>query len=168
MDPKKILVMGVSGCGKSSVGSAIAKALNLKFFDGDDYHSELSVEKMRQGIPLTDEDRIGWLQRLNSLFLEHESAVIACSALKPEYRDILRNNNQDLAIVYLQGDYDTIWARLSQRANHYFHGEKMLKSQFDTLIEPEADEAIFVDVSSSMEEVLEQALQGLRNKGESA
>ncbi len=165
MNPKKILVMGVSGCGKSSVGSSIAKALNLKFYDGDDFHSEQSVEKMRQGIPLTDEDRKGWLNRLNALFVENDSAVIACSALKPEYRDILRINNQDLVIIYLQGDYDTIWSRLSQRSNHYFHGEKMLRSQFDTLIEPEKGEAIFVDVSASMEEVLTQALQGIKSLG---
>lgn len=165
MNPKKILVMGVSGCGKSSVGSSIAKTLNLKFYDGDDFHSEQSVEKMRQGIPLTDEDRKGWLKRLNALFVENDNAVIACSALKPEYRDILRRNNQDLVIVYLQGDYDTIWSRLSQRANHYFHGEKMLRSQFDTLVEPEQDEAIFVDVSASMEGVLAQALQGIKSFG---
>ncbi len=165
MNPKKILVMGVSGCGKSSVGSSIAKALNLKFYDGDDFHSEQSVEKMRQGIPLTDEDRKGWLKRLNALFLENDNAVIACSALKPEYRDILRLNNQDLVIVYLQGDYNTIWSRLSQRANHYFHGEKMLRSQFDTLIEPKKDEAIFVDVSASMEGVLSQALAGIKSIG---
>lgn len=95
MKPKKILVMGVSGCGKSSIGSKIADALGLKFFDGDDYHPQDNVDKMRQGIPLTDDDRLGWLQTLNRLFIEQAGAVIACSALKPAYRDILRADNDN-------------------------------------------------------------------------
>ncbi|KQH84357.1 gluconate kinase [Vibrio furnissii] len=161
MKPKKILVMGVSGCGKSSIGSKIADALGLKFFDGDDYHPQDNVDKMRQGIPLTDDDRLGWLQTLNRLFIEQAGAVIACSALKPTYRDILRANNDDLVIVYLQGDYETIWSRLQQRSDHYFQGEAMLKSQFDTLVEPDANEAIFVDISQSLDGVLTQALQAL-------
>ncbi|WP_172562270.1 gluconokinase [Vibrio furnissii] len=161
MKPKKILVMGVSGCGKSSIGSKIADVLGLKFFDGDDYHPQDNVDKMRQGIPLTDDDRLGWLQTLNRLFIEQAGAVIACSALKPEYRDILRANNDDLVIVYLQGDYETIWSRLQQRSDHYFQGEAMLKSQFDTLVEPNANEAIFVDISQSLDGVLTQALQAL-------
>lgn len=165
MKPRKILVMGVSGCGKSSIGSKIAEALGLKFFDGDDYHPQQNVEKMRQGIPLTDEDRYGWLQTLNRLFIEQESAVIACSALKPEYRDILRTNNEELVIVYLQGDYDTIWSRLKQRSDHYFQGEKMLKSQFTTLVEPQAGEAIFVDISQSLDDVVAQALTAISQPG---
>lgn len=161
MKPKKILVMGVSGCGKSSIGSKIADVLGLKFFDGDDYHPQDNVDKMRQGIPLTDDDRLGWLQTLNRLFIEQAGAVIACSALKPAYRDILRANNDDLVIVYLQGDYETIWSRLQQRSDHYFQGEAMLKSQFDTLVEPDANEAIYVDISQSLDGVLTQALQAL-------
>ncbi|ENF8749275.1 gluconokinase [Vibrio fluvialis] len=165
MKPRKILVMGVSGCGKSSIGSKIAEALGLKFFDGDDYHPKQNVEKMRQGIPLTDEDRYGWLQTLNRLFIEQESAVIACSALKPEYRDILRTNNEELVTVYLQGDYDTIWSRLKQRSDHYFQGEKMLKSQFAILVEPQAGEAIFVDISQSLDDVVAQALTAISQPG---
>ncbi|MBY8276404.1 gluconokinase [Vibrio fluvialis] len=165
MKPRKILVMGVSGCGKSSIGSKIAEALGLKFFDGDDYHPQQNVEKMRQGIPLTDEDRYGWLQTLNRLFIEQESAVIACSALKPEYRDILRTNNEELVTVYLQGDYDTIWSRLKQRSDHYFQGEQMLKSQFATLVEPQAGEAIFVDISQSLDDVVAQALTAISQPG---
>lgn len=165
MRTEKILVMGVSGCGKSAVGNKIADTLGLKFFDGDDYHPPHNVEKMRQGIPLTDEDRYGWLQTLNRLFIEQESAVIACSALKPEYRDILRANNPDLTILYLKGDYDTIWSRLKQRSDHYFQGENMLKSQFATLVEPLADEAIFIDISMSLEDVLATALSAINQTG---
>lgn len=161
MKAKKILVMGVSGCGKSSVGSEIAHRLGLTFFDGDDFHPQHNVDKMRQGVPLTDEDRYGWLKTLNKLFIDSDSAVIACSALKPQYRDILRTNNEELIIVYLQGDYDTIWSRLSQRDDHYFQGERMLRSQFDTLIEPQANEAIFVDIAQPMSQVVEQALQAI-------
>lgn len=164
MKAKKILVMGVSGCGKSLIGSELAKSLNLPFYDGDDFHPQANVEKMRQGIPLDDVDRIGWLHTLNKLFTDNQSAVVACSALKPEYRDILRHNNSSLVIVYLKGDFDTIWSRHRNRANHYFNGESMLKSQFDTLVEPTEEEALHVDISQSVEQVLQQALIAIEAK----
>ncbi|WP_394246056.1 gluconokinase [Vibrio profundi] len=162
MKSKKILVMGVSGCGKSLIGSRIAKALDLQFFDGDDFHPETNVEKMRQGIPLTDEDRQGWLETLNQQFISQPSAVIACSALKPQYRDILRKNNEELVIVYLQGSFDTIWNRHKNRENHYFNGEQMLKSQFEALVEPQKGEALFVDIAQDVEQVVESALALLK------
>lgn len=162
MKTKKILVMGVSGCGKSLIGSEIAKALNIPFFDGDDYHPEANVKKMAQGIPLGDKDRCGWLTTLNELYRENDSAVIACSALKPAYRDILRHNNSDLLIVYLQGDFETIWSRHKQRANHYFNGEAMLKSQFDALVEPHADEALFIDISQDVDSVISDSLSAIK------
>ena len=161
MKAKKILVMGVSGCGKSLIGSEIAKSLNLPFYDGDDYHPQANVEKMRQGTPLTDDDRIGWLHTLNRLYVENEAAVIACSALKPEYRDILRLDNQDLVIVFLKGDFETIWSRHQKRDNHYFNGESMLRSQFEALREPTPEEALHIDIRHSVEEVVEQALQAI-------
>ncbi|OEF27285.1 gluconokinase [Vibrio rumoiensis] len=151
---KKILVMGVSGCGKSHIGSLLAQQLGFPFFDGDDFHPQTNVDKMRQGIPLTDQDRIGWLHTLNQLFLDNDQAVIACSALKPEYRDILRSNNHEMIIVYLQGDFDTIWNRHQKRDNHWFNGKSMLESQFATLVEPNQNEAIFVDITPSIESVI--------------
>ncbi|WP_102505424.1 gluconokinase [Salinivibrio kushneri] len=162
MKVKKLLIMGVSGCGKSLIGSEIARALGLPFYDGDDYHPADNVEKMRKGIPLTDADRSGWLRTLNRLYTDNEAAVIACSALKPEYRDVLRQNNPELVIVYLQGDYATIWSRLQKRANHYFHGEAMLRSQFDALVEPSAEEALFVDISYPVDTVVAHALQQIK------
>lgn len=162
MNHKKILVMGVSGCGKSHIGHLLAQQLSYSFFDGDDFHPQNNVDKMRQGIPLTDEDRIDWLHTLNRLFTDNESAVIACSALKPEYRDILRKNNEDLTIVYLQGDFDTIWQRHQKRDNHWFNGKSMLESQFDTLIEPLPNEAIFIDIKPSVETVLHTIQQKLK------
>jgi gluconokinase len=116
---------------------------------------------MRQGTPLTDEDRIGWLHTLNRLYVENEAAVIACSALKPEYRDILRLDNQDLVIVFLKGEFETIWSRHQKRDNHYFNGESMLRSQFEALREPTLEEALHIDIRHSVEEVVEQALQAI-------
>ena len=164
MKAKKILVMGVSGSGKSLIGSEIAKALALPFYDGDDYHPESNVEKMRQGIPLNDQDRSGWLETLNHLYTDNEAAVIACSALKPEYRDVLRRNNQQLVIVYLKGGFDTIWSRHQKRANHYFNGESMLKSQFEALVEPSETEALHIDIAPSFEQVLNQALNAIAER----
>ena len=162
MKAKKILVMGVSGCGKSLIGSEIANALNLPFHDGDDYHPQSNVDKMAEGIPLNDDDRQGWLETLNKVYVENEAAVIACSALKPAYRDILRNNNQELVIVYLQGSFDTIWNRNKSRENHYFNGEAMLKSQFEALVEPQQSEALFIDISQDVQGVVDDALQAIK------
>ncbi len=162
MKAKKILVMGVSGCGKSLIGSEIANALNLPFHDGDDYHPQSNVDKMAEGIPLNDDDRQGWLETLNKVYVENEAAVIACSALKPAYRDILRNNNQELVIVYLQGSFDTIWNRHKSRENHYFNGEVMLKSQFEALVEPQQSEALFIDISQDVQGVVADALQAIK------
>lgn len=154
--------MGVSGCGKSSMGKKIAEHFGYPFFDGDDYHSAGNVEKMRQGIPLTDEDRFGWLETLNHILKDNESAVVACSALKPIYRDILRSGIDNLAIIYLQGDFDTIWQRHQKRAGHYFNGKSMLESQFATLVEPidEAD-VIAVDIRHAIDEVYRQSILAL-------
>lgn len=156
---KKILVLGVSGSGKSLIGSLLAKQLGYPFFDGDDFHSPESVEKMRCGQPLTDEDRKDWLLRLNRLIHEEPQLVVACSALKPEYRDTLRQGNETLRLVYLKGSFDTIWQRHQQRDNHYFRGKDMLESQFETLVEPENNEALVVDIATDPDTIL-QAIQG--------
>lgn len=164
MKAKKILVMGVSGCGKSLIGSEIANALKLPFHDGDDYHPQANVDKMAEGIPLNDDDRLGWLETLNKVYTENDAAVIACSALKPSYRDILRRNNQELVIVYLKGDFDTIWNRHKARENHYFNGEAMLKSQFEALVEPTTDEALHIDIKLTVEDVVKQSLIAIEER----
>ncbi len=107
----KIVVMGGSGCGKSSIGSKLAERLGLTFFNGDDYHCAVNIDKMRQGIPLTETDRQGWLTTLNKLLRQRTEAVVACSALRPEHRQMLSYNNPDLLFVYLEGDFNTIWQR---------------------------------------------------------
>ncbi len=164
MNNKKILVMGVSGCGKSLIGSQLAHQINAAFFDGDDFHPPENVNKMSQGIPLTDEDRQGWLETLNKLFASKGSTVIACSALKPEYRNILRHGLGQLTIVYLKGDFDTIWSRHKSRENHYFNGRRMLDSQFETLIEPNVNEALHIDIRQPAAQVLSDILSKLNNQ----
>ncbi|WP_375752062.1 gluconokinase [Vibrio sp. HN007] len=154
----KYVVMGVSGCGKTSIGIGLSEALQIPFFDGDDYHSEENISKMQSGIPLTDNDRQSWLETLNELILDKESLVVACSALKPEYRNILKRDCNELKFVFLKGDFDTIWSRHKAREGHYFQGSAMLESQFSTLVEPSEDEAIHIDIRQSPEEIVQNIL----------
>ncbi|MEL0635563.1 gluconokinase [Marinomonas sp. TI.3.20] len=159
---KKIIVLGVSGSGKSSIGQRLAEQLGYPFFDGDDYHSDANVKKMATGTPLNDADRMGWLATLNQLLKDNQSAVIACSGLKPEYRDILRNGVDQFAMVYLKGDIETIWQRHQKRDGHYFKGRGMLESQFATLVEPTSDEAIIIDIDQDVDAIVSEALQQLK------
>ncbi|RKF17968.1 gluconokinase [Alginatibacterium sediminis] len=158
----KVVVMGVSGCGKSSIGKALAKALDLNFFDGDDYHSQSNIEKMQSGAPLTDDDRQSWLLKLSELILEQPNLVLACSALKPEYRNILRRQCSELQFVYLKGDFDTIWSRMSSRKNHYFKGPSMLESQFKALVEPSEREAIHVSLKQAPKQMIQEILAKIK------
>jgi len=160
----KVVVMGVSGCGKSLTGTRLAQELGVPFFDADDYHSRANVEKMAAGIPLTDEDRLGWLDDLAELIRREEGGlVLACSALKRAYRDRLQAHSPETRFVYLRGDFETIWSRHASRTDHYFNGRSMLESQFDLLEEPGPEEnAITVDVSGTPEQVIRHCLAGLR------
>jgi gluconokinase len=161
---KRIVVLGVSGSGKSLIGKNIADKLGYPFFDGDDFHSQANVDKMRQGTPLTDDDRKDWLATLNALLINNSAAVIACSGLKPEYRAMLRNGLDNVTMIYLKGDIDTIWQRHQKRNGHYFNGREMLESQFATLIEPTEDEAFVIDISQEANAVLNEALTLLAKK----
>lgn len=159
----KIIVMGVSGCGKSLIGRRLAQRLGVPFFDADDFHSPANVAKMASGVPLTDADRSGWLDDLAELVRDERGGlVLACSALKRTYRDRLRAGNPSLQFVYLRGDMETIWSRHASREDHYFNGRAMLESQFLTLQEPEPDEvAMTVDVSEPPERIVERCLSAL-------
>ncbi len=162
---EQIIVMGVSGCGKSTVGIALAERLGCPYYDGDDFHPEKNIAKMRQNIPLTDEDREGWLEMLNKILLSaSDGAVLACSALKPEYRTRLSKAVKEPIFVYLKGDFDTIWSRHKKRKNHFFSGKKMLENQFETLIEPIGDNVITVDVRLTVAEIVEEIWRTLRKK----
>jgi len=133
---KVIIVLGVSGCGKTSVGKALGKSLQIPFYDADDFHPKANIEKMRSGTPLNDDDRWPWLDTLSRKLLQWQSeggAVLACSALKEMYREQLSSKTK-VDWVYLDGDFNTIYERMKQR-NHFMKPE-LLQSQFDTLEVP--------------------------------
>lgn len=146
--------MGVSGCGKSSIGKRVSENLNIPFFDGDDYHPESNIAKMEKGIPLNDDDRQSWLETLNDLAktqLESNSCVIACSALKQKYREIINQNIHDQVIwVFLSGSFDLIQKRLNHRKDHFMPSD-LLRSQFEILEEPK--DALQIEISASQQEI---------------
>ena len=141
-----VLIVGVCGCGKTTIGRALAQDLGWRFLDGDDFHPETNVTKMASGIPLTDDDRWPWFDRIvaemRRVSAAGEHAVVACSALKQAYRDRLAAGG-DVRVVYLKGDAATIEPRLARRAGHFMPAS-LLPSQFATLEEPTG--AIVVDI----------------------
>jgi carbohydrate kinase (thermoresistant glucokinase family) len=155
-----IIFMGVSGCGKTTIGKQTARALNLPYYEGDDFHPESNIEKMSHGIPLTDGDRDAWLEKLAQLIQSKldrgESGVLSCSALKEQYRERLNVNPQKVFFIYLKGSYDLILKRLSARLDHYMP-PALLRSQFETLKEPE--DIFTIDINQTPEAILEQVLQ---------
>jgi gluconokinase len=164
MTTNVFVMMGVSGCGKSTVGAALAQKLAVPFYDGDDFHPPENVAKMASGIPLTDTDRAPWLAVLHDLLAAHvargETAVLACSALKRKYRDQLQVDNGNVIFVYLHGEFDLIWQRMQARQNHYMKAE-MLQSQFDTLEPLSADEGIIIEIDQDIESILARIEQEL-------
>jgi gluconokinase len=163
-----IVVMGVSGAGKSTVGQLIATQLGAPFRDADSFHPPANVAKMSSGQPLTDEDRWPWLNAIAAWIAEHRAAgttcVVTCSALKRVYRDIVTGNQRaDVRIVYLKGDFDLIAARLASRKGH-FMPPALLKSQFETLQEPAPDEhAITAPIDATPEEIAARVVAQLRS-----
>lgn len=164
--PFSFLVMGVSGSGKSHIGRQLANVTGALFIDGDDYHSELSIDKMSRGEPLSDEDRKEWLETLAELFRKHhqdgKSVIIGCSALKRRYREILRQGAPDLRILYLHGEREVLLHRLNSRGDHFFNGEHMLNSQLDTLEIPGDDEAIRCSIEQMPAQIIEEFLSKLQ------
>ena len=149
--------MGVSGCGKSTIGKLLAQELHIPFFDGDDFHPESNIKKMSSGQALNDDDRQGWLETLNDLAkkqLTKNSCVIVCSALKQKYRDILNKGIENQTEwVHLSSSFDTIYNRINARKDHFMPSE-LLKSQFNALEEPKS--AITIDVKLSPKEIIEK------------
>lgn len=138
-----IVVMGVSGSGKTTIGKFIAKKIKAVFVDGDDLHPAANIQKMSQGIPLTDEDRQPWLQKVSETAMSYigqgQTIIIACSALKKVYRDLLRSEIHPLQFIYLEGSYEMIFKQIDARKGH-FMPESLLRSQFATLEAPGLDE----------------------------
>ena len=152
-----IIVMGPTGSGKTTIGTLLAARLGWKFVDADEFHSAANKDKMHRGIPLTDADRLPWLQAIHDQIVrwlaENRNVVLACSALKQSYRDLLRGNNPEVRLVYLKGSYDLIYKRLLERKGH-FANEHILAGQFADLEEP-AD-AITVEIGPSPEVIVDE------------
>ena len=162
-----IVLMGVSGSGKTVVGRALAVRLGWEFEDGDDWHPASNVAKMHRGLPLTDEDRMPWLAALARGIREweaqHRNVVLACSALRRSYRDVLRGGAAEagsIRLVYLHAPPELIHQRLRLRVGH-FMPETLLDSQLAALEEPDAAEALRVDVSSPVPAIVDAIVQGL-------
>jgi gluconokinase len=153
-----IIVFGVTGAGKTEIGRRLARELGWSFYDADQFHPPESIEKMRQGIPLTDNDRWPWLERLRGQVTKSldagENAVLACSALKIAYRQRLAVNG-DVKLVYLKGDYALFAQRLRNRGEHFMN-PVLLRSQFDTLEDPKGERALVVDAQKTPAELVQR------------
>jgi gluconokinase len=156
------IVMGVSGCGKSTIGKALASKLGWDFYDADDLHPPENVLKMASGIPLDDSDRAPWLAALHDLiatsFKAGRPGVLACSALKEPYRKQLMEGNEGVQLIYLKGSYDLIWSRMEKRTDHYMKPH-MLRSQFEALEEP--SNALVVDISMSVDDIVQEIISNM-------
>jgi gluconokinase len=157
------IIMGVSGSGKSTIGKLLGEKLGCSFHDADDFHPPANIEKMRVGIPLNDTDRMPWLNAIRQFMLVHiregKSAIIACSALKNSYREILLKDEKQVHFFHLKGNFDLIKERLEHRSGHFMN-PKLLESQFATLEDP--GEECDVLVNQTPEEIVEDILQRLR------
>ena len=166
MTPNVIVVMGVSGCGKSTVGKRLAERLGWHFAEADLFHPPANIDKMRRGIPLNDDDRWPWLQSIAAWIdgarRTAKRSVVTCSALKRSYREVIIGERVDVALVYLKGDYALIEKRLAARAHEYMPAS-LLKSQFDALEEPAAGEnATVVAIDRPPEEIVAAIVAKLR------
>jgi gluconokinase len=152
-----ILIMGVSGSGKTTIGQMLAAQLDWNFQDADDLHSPANIEKMHQGIPLTDADRRPWLRSVRALIDRsldsNTNLILACSALKAEYRQELEIGADRVKFVYLKGSIELIQQRLKQRTGHFMNPD-LLQSQFADLQEP--DDAIVIEIDRSPAEIVHQ------------
>lgn len=171
LPPRCIIVMGVSGSGKSSVASQLATKMNAVFIDGDDLHPASNITKMANGVPLTDDDRTPWLNRIcqqaNAQMADMSDVIVVCSALKRSYRDIFRQHLPHLTFLFLDGSYTVIEQRMHARQNHFMKAG-MLQSQFATLERPDSmeNDVITLSVEASISDIVEQAYQLLPSVSE--
>lgn len=157
-----IILMGVTGCGKSSAGKLLSKKIGLPFLDGDDYHPPENILKMKSGKPLNDHDRIPWLNNLIQQISKAgpNGCILACSALRQSYRDIFKNSlHEEVVFIYLKGSYDLISKRIAERMGHYMPAD-LLNSQFQDLEEPV--DAITIDIDKSLNEITDEIIQQLK------
>jgi gluconokinase len=160
--PRAVVLMGVSGSGKTAVGTELSKQLGSPFLDADDFHPAANKEKMHRGEPLTDEDRLPWLETLNAELRQRlnagQSVILACSALKESYRKILHQDLANVIFVYLKVDRAVLERRLAERKGHFFP-KSLLDSQLATLEDPH--DAVVVDENREIPEVVADLIQKL-------
>lgn len=162
------IIMGVSGCGKTTIGKMLSEQLGIPFYDADDFHPQVNIDKMVSGKPLEDQDRWPWLDILAQdikKWSKSKGAILACSALKEVYRERLFVNNDVFAaakknFIYLDADYDFIKRRLEMRKNHFFNSS-LLQSQFDTLEAP--NYGIHIDVTETKEVIVNRIIKTIRS-----
>lgn len=161
-----LILIGPMGCGKTFIGKMVAARLDWPFYDGDDFHPRANVEKMRAGVPLTDEDRRSWLERLHeeiqTWLSRGANAILACSALKQAYRDALGVNQTTVKTVYLKGSYELLRSRIEGRRHPYMNKE-LLKSQMETMEEPH--DGFTVDVSATPDAIVDTIVKSLKPDG---
>ncbi|MGR5211995.1 gluconokinase [Vibrio rotiferianus] len=163
MAGSSVVVMGVCASGKTTIGEHLAKKLGRKFIDGDDLHPRANIQKMASGQPLNDDDRKPWLERIRdaaySLESKNEHGIIVCSALKKIYRDQIREGNESVSFLFLDGSKELILERMRARQGHFMK-ENMVNSQFETLERPENEpRTIFVSIDATIEEVVSNAAE---------
>jgi carbohydrate kinase (thermoresistant glucokinase family) len=166
--PIILIVMGVSGSGKTTVAAMLAGRLHWRFQEGDALHPQANVDKMHHGIPLTDADRLPWLDSIAALIdlwnAEGVSGIITCSALKRAYRERIRAGRSDVELIYLRGERALVSARITQRMGH-FMPPSLLASQFETLEEPDKDEPVItIDIGGSPDQIVDAILTALQRE----
>ncbi|WP_104025511.1 gluconokinase [Vibrio hyugaensis] len=163
MAGSSVVVMGVCASGKTTIGEHLAEKLGRKFIDGDNLHPRANIQKMASGQPLNDDDRKPWLERIRdaaySLESKNEHGIIVCSALKKIYRDQIRDGNENVSFLFLDGSKELILERMRARQGHFMK-ENMVNSQFETLERPENEpRTIFVNIDATIEEVVASAAE---------
>jgi gluconokinase len=157
----RVVIMGVSGCGKSSVGEGLAARLGIPYRDGDDLHPPANVEKMRAGTPLTNDDRWPWLDRVAEVLATEAPVMVGCSALRRAYRDRLRAGaGGPVRFIHLTGNRDVIAGRMAARTGHYMPSS-LLDSQFAALEVPGPDEALSIDIDQPLDVIIAAAAEGV-------
>jgi gluconokinase len=156
-----VVVMGVTGCGKSTVGAALARRLGVPFADADEFHSPANVAKMSAGVPLDDADRWPWLLSIGQWLASHDGGVVSCSALKRAYRDALREQAPDAFFVHLHGDREAVRRRVAARPGHFMPAS-LVDSQFATLEPLGADErGVVLDLATSVDDLVTAAARSV-------
>jgi len=158
-----LILMGPMGCGKTTIGKMLAEKLGWPFYDADNFHPEKNIEKMRVGIALSDEDRKLWLETLHAKIQrwlkDGQNTILACSALKQDYRDVLGVDQNTVRTVYLKGSYEVLRKRIEER-QHPYMDKNLLRSQFDTLEEPK--DGLCVDISTTPEMIVSTIIKSLK------